>query len=155
MKTHTTLSVVFLILACCSCSKSPETLVKGGYDEQEMDAAIARARSEVDLFIAEMLKGNGTDFSVKAPIQDKEETEHFWLTDIVYHNGKFEGVIGNDPGIVTNVKSGQKWTIKKSEISDWMFMRDGKMYGNYTMRPLLKAMPEEEAARFRSMLANP
>jgi uncharacterized protein YegJ (DUF2314 family) len=155
MKTYSTLLFVCLILATCSCSKSPETLVKGGYDEKEMDAAIARARSEVDVFIAEMLKGNGTDFAVKAPIQDKEETEHFWLTDIVYRNGKFEGVIGNDPGIVTNVKSGQKWTIKKSEISDWMFMRDGKIYGNYTMRPLLKTMPEEEAARFRSMLANP
>jgi len=120
-----------------------------------MDAAIARARSEVDVFIVELSKGNGTDFAVKAPIQDKEETEHFWLTDIVYRNGKFEGVIGNDPGIVTNVKSGQKWTIKKSEISDWMFMRDGKMYGNYTIRPLLKTMPEEEAAKFRSMFASP
>ena len=120
-----------------------------------MEAAIARARSEVDVFIAEMSKGNGTDFAVKAAIQDKEDTEHFWLTDIVYRNGGFEGVIGNEPGIVTNVKSGQKWTVKKSEISDWMFMRDGKMYGNYTMRPLLKTLPEEEAAKFRSMLANP
>jgi uncharacterized protein YegJ (DUF2314 family) len=155
MKTFTTLSLVLFILACCSCSKSPETLVEGGYDEQEMDAAIARAQSEVDSFIAEMSKSNGTDFAVKAPIQDQDETEHFWLTDIVYRNGKFEGVIGNEPGIVTNVKSGQKWTVKKSEISDWMFMREGKMYGNYTIRPLLKTMPEEEAARFRSMLANP
>ena len=155
MKTHTTLSLVFLIIACCSCSKSPETLIKGGYDEQEMDAAIARARSEVDSFIAEMSKGNGTDFAVKVPIQDKGETEHFWLTDIVYRNGKFEGVIGNEPGMVTNVKNGQKWTVKKSDISDWLFMRDGKMYGNYTIRPLLKTMSEEEAAKFRSILANP
>lgn len=155
MKTHITLSLLLVILACCSCSKSPDTLVKGGYDEQEMDAAIARARREVDSFIAEMSKGNGTNFSVKAPIEDQGETEHFWLTDVVYRNGKFEGVIGNDPGIVTNVKSGQKWTVKKSEISDWMFMRNGKMYGNYTMRPLLKTMPEEEAAKYRSILANP
>ena len=155
MKTHIALSLLFLILVCCSCSKTPETLVKGGYDEQEMDAAIARARSEVDSFIAEMTKGNGSDFAVKVPIEDKWETEHFWLTDVVYRNGKFEGKIGNDPGIVTNVKSGQKWTVKKSAISDWMFMRDGKMHGNYTMRPLLKTMPEEEAAKFRSMLANP
>jgi uncharacterized protein YegJ (DUF2314 family) len=36
-----------------------------------------------------------------------------------------------------------------------MFMRDGKMHGNYTMRPLLKAMPEEEAAKLRSLLASP
>jgi uncharacterized protein YegJ (DUF2314 family) len=155
MKTHITSLFVFLILVCCSCSKSPDTLIKGGYDQQEMDAAIARARSEVDSFIAEMSKGNGTDFAVKVPIEDKGETEHFWLTDIVYRNGKFEGIIGNDPGMVTNVKSGQKWSAKKSEISDWMFMRDGKMYGNYTMRPLLKTMPEEEAAKYKSILANP
>jgi uncharacterized protein YegJ (DUF2314 family) len=155
MKIFTTLSFVILILACCSCTKTPDTLVKDGYDEQEMDAAIARARSEVDVFITELAKRNGSNFAVKAPIQDKEETEHFWLTDIIYRNGKFEGVIGNDPGMVKNVKFGQKWTIKKSEISDWMFMRDGKMHGNYTIRPLLKTMPEEEAAKFRSMLANP
>jgi len=155
MKTITTFVVVFLILMCCSCSRKPETLVEGGYDEQEMDAAIARARKEVDSFIAELSKRNGTDFAVKVPIKDKEEVEHFWLTDIIYRDEKFHGVIGNEPGVVTNVKMGQKWSVKKSEISDWMFMRDGKMHGNYTVRPLLKTMPEEEAAGIRSMLANP
>src|SRR4030095_7955471 len=131
MKTHSTLLLLFLMLVCCSCSKSSDTLIKGGYDEQEMEAAIARARSEVDSFIAEMSKGNGTDFAVKVPIQDKEQTEHFWLTDIVYRNGKFEGVIGNEPGMVTNVKSGQKWSTKKTEISDWLVMRHGKTYVQY------------------------
>ena len=154
MKSHRNLLLVFVILACCSCSKSPDTVITD-YDEKEMDAAIARARSEVDSFVAELTKRNGSDFAVKVPIQDKGEIEHFWLTGIVYRNGKFEGVIGNDPGIVTNVKNGQKWSVKKSEISDWMFMREGKMYGNYTMRPLLKTMPEEEAAKYRSILANP
>jgi uncharacterized protein YegJ (DUF2314 family) len=56
---------------------------------------------------------------------------------------------------VKNVKIGQKWKIKKEDISDWLFMRDGKMHGNYTMRPLLKTMPKDEAAKFRSMLAEP
>ena len=155
IKTLTTLSILFLILMCCSCSKKPETLVEGGYDEQEMDAAIARAQKEVDSFIAELSKRNGTDFAVKVPIEDKEEVEHFWLTDIVYRNGKFEGQIGNEPGVVTNVKMGQKMSVKKSEISDWMFMREGKMYGNYTVRPLLKTMPKEKAEAIKSMLANP
>jgi uncharacterized protein YegJ (DUF2314 family) len=144
-----------LAVVCCSCDSTPDTLIQGGYDQQEMDAAIARARDEVDSFIAELEQGNGTDFSVKAPIEDRGEVEHFWLTDIVYRNGEFEGFIGNDPGMVTNVRIGQKWTIRKDEISDWMFMRDGKIHGNYTMRPLLKTMPEEEAERFRSMLADP
>ena len=155
MKIYSTLLLALLILSGCASNKPSDTLVRGGYDEKEMDAAIARARSEVDSFIAEMRKGNGTDFAVKVPIQDKDETEHFWLTDIVYRNEKFEGVIGNEPGIVSNVKMGQKWSVKKAEISDWLFMRDGKMHGNYTVRPLLKTMSEEDAAKIRSMLANP
>ncbi|MDB5389643.1 MAG: hypothetical protein JWM11_5289 [Planctomycetaceae bacterium] len=133
----------------------PETLADGGYDQQEMDEAIARARREVDEFIVELSKKNGKLFSVKAPVAEKDQVEHFWLTDLVYQDGVFSGKIGNDPGIVSNVKIGQPWTVKKADISDWMFMRGGKIHGNYTMRPLLKTLPKEKADAFRSMLANP
>ncbi len=148
---------IALLLHCIGgCGRStPDTLVESGYDEQEMDAAIARARSEVDSFIAELSNRTGTNHGVKAPIEDGGETEHFWLTDVSFRNGEFKGTINNDPGIVGNVQFGQEWTIGKKEISDWMFMREGKMHGNYTMRPLLKTMPEEEAEQYRSMLADP
>lgn len=155
MRIFIKLLLLFLTIIYFSCGKSPETLVEGGYDEKEMDAAISLARTEVDSFITELSKGSGTNFAIKAPIEDSGETEHFWLTDIVYQNDEFEGKIGNEPGIVSNVKIGQKWTIKKSEISDWMFIHDDKIYGNYTLRPLLKSLPEEEAAQYRSILADP
>ncbi len=145
-----------LSLTCSSCGKSqPETLYTGSYDEQEMDAAMELARSEVDTFIAVMQQGNGTDFSVKVPIEDANGTEYFWISNIKYRDGSFEGTIGNEPGIVKNVKFGQKWTIAKSEISDWMYLRDGKMHGNYTMRVMLKSLPEDQAEEMRSRLADP
>ena len=151
--------VPFLILSLvsllCSCKRDPETLVKGGYDEQEMEAAIARARAEVDVFIAALEKGKDSDYAVKAPIGDRGEVEHFWLTDVAYREGAFEGLIGNEPGLVANVKLGQKWKLRKSEISDWMFVRDEKIHGNYTMRPLLKTMKPEEAEIWRSRFAEP
>ena len=149
------LTLFLAAAACCSCGGKPSTLVEGGYDEKEMEAAIARARKEVDAFVGVLEKKNGQDFSVKAPIEDKGKTEHFWLTDITFKDGQFLGKIGNDPGIVGNVKFGQQWTIKKDQISDWMFMRDGKMHGNYTMRPLLKTLPKDEADKMRSILAEP
>ncbi|MCE9556126.1 MAG: DUF2314 domain-containing protein [Planctomycetes bacterium] len=149
-------TIALLCLAVSGCEKvKPATLVESGYDEQQMDAAIAKARSEVDSFLKELAKPTGANHAVKAPIEDGGKTEHFWLTDVTFQNGEFKGTINNDPGIVTNVKIGQKWTIKKADISDWMFMRDGKMHGNYTMRPLLKTLPQEEAAKYRSMLATP
>ncbi|RPI89104.1 MAG: DUF2314 domain-containing protein [Planctomycetaceae bacterium] len=155
MKTLAFLSAAGLVLLCSSCDKSPDTLVAGGYDEAAMDAAIARARAEVDSFLTVLASGQGEDFAVKAPIEDRGQTEHFWLTDIVYRDGEFLGVIGNDPGVVRNVKAGQKWTIKKQEISDWLYIRDGKMFGNYTLRPLLGTMPKDQAEKLRAILAEP
>ena len=149
------LLALLLIPLACACSRKPETLIEEGYDQKAMDEAIARARQEVDYFIAALEKGEGTDFAVKAPIEDDGKVEHFWLTDVAYRDGVFEGTIGNDPGIVDNVEFGQNWTINRSEISDWMFLRDEKIYGNYTMRPLLETMPEEEAEMWRSQLAEP
>jgi uncharacterized protein YegJ (DUF2314 family) len=148
--------IVALILALSGCLRfKPETLIDSGYDEKEMDAAIARARSEVDAFIAELQSPTGEDHAVKARITDGDNVEHFWLGDVTYVNGEFRGVINNEPGVVNNVKIGQPWMVKKADISDWLFMRDGKMHGNYTMRPLLKTLPEKEAAKYRSMLAEP
>ena len=148
--------LVLLSAIVCGCGEStPDTLIESGYDQQEMDAAIARARREVDTFIAELSNPTGTDHAVKAPIEDDGETEHFWLIDVSFSNGEFAGTINNDPGMVDNVTIGQQWTIKKADISDWMYMRDGKMHSNYTMRPLLKAMPKSEADQLRSMLADP
>jgi uncharacterized protein YegJ (DUF2314 family) len=135
--------------------KWPETLIPGGYDHAEMDAAIARAKAEVDTFIAVLEKRQGTEFSIKVPITDQGETEFFWVVDVTYVDGAFEGRIGNEPGVVTNVHYRQKWHAKKSDVADWSFMRDGKMHGNYTMRPLLKTLPKEEADKYRSILANP
>jgi uncharacterized protein YegJ (DUF2314 family) len=131
----------------------PETLITSGYDKQEMSVAIARAKAELPRFLAALKERQGTDFEVKVPITEGENTEHFWLVDITFDGEKSTGKIGNEPGMVSNVREGQTWTVRKDEISDWMFMRDGKMYGNYTMVPLLKTLPKEEADRYRSMRA--
>ena len=145
----------FLMLSLAGCSPKPDTLVDGGYDQAEMDAAIARAQSETDRFIAELANPTGESHAVKAPITDGEETEHFWINNVTFKDGEFSGTINNDPGLVTNVRIGQQWTVAKEDISDWMYMRDGKMYGNYTMRPLLKTLPPDEAAALEAMLAEP
>jgi uncharacterized protein YegJ (DUF2314 family) len=110
---------------------------------------------QVDRFIAELASPTGTDHAIKAPIEDRGQVEHFWISDLKFENGEFKGKINNDPGVVQNVKIGQEWIVKKEDISDWTYMRDGKMYGNYTMRPLLKTLPAEEAAQYGSMLAEP
>ena len=149
------LLVVLFALIGCDRKQKPETLVEGGYDQAEMAAATQRALNEVDAFIAELQAGTAESFAVKAPISENGQVEHFWLTEVSFDGEKFTGTINNEPGIVTHVKLGQQWSLGKTEISDWLYMRDGKMHGNYTMRPLLATMPEEQAEQFRQMLATP
>ncbi len=152
-------SVLLMFIAASVClADEPNTLAPGDYDKAEMAAAIKKAQGSVDRFLKEMEAGKGMRFAVKAPIQhleDEEKVEHFWLIDVTYKDGVFEGTIDNKPEIVEHVALGQKWKIAREEISDWMFLRDGKMHGNYTVRPLLKSMNPREAQFIRSILAEP
>lgn len=129
----------------------PETLARN-YDDKAMDAAIATARRRVDEFIAILARKGADSFSVKAPIKDANGTEHFWITDVTYANGAFTGQIGNDPGIVKNVKLGQTWTVKKEDISDWMYEVGDKIHGGFTIDPLLDSFPKEQADELRKKL---
>jgi uncharacterized protein YegJ (DUF2314 family) len=158
MKFFTHIAVTLLLFSvampCAAQAKDPDTLVRDGYNQAQMDAAIARARKEVNAFLDVLAKDDADSFSVKASITDKNGTEHFWLVDIEYDKSKatFKGNIGNRPGIVKNVKAGQVWTIKRDEISDWMYTRGEKIHGGYTIDPLLVTMPKDQAAAMRVRL---
>ena len=156
------MKTIYLIILPCllliSCKKEtekdetlPETLTSD-YDTTTMEAAISKSRSSVSDFLKVLEVGDADSFSVKAPITDENGTEHFWLTDVSYNNGVFTGLIGNDPGIVKNVKFGQSWDIQRDLISDWMFIRSEMIHGGYTIDPLLDSYPKDQADELRSKL---
>src|SRR5262249_51281456 len=94
-------------------------------------------------------------FSLKVKITDKGGTEHFWATEIERRDSKIMGTINNDANLVAKVKLGDRIQIPEADISDWLYMRDGKMVGNETLNPLLKKMPAAEARRLKSIMADP
>lgn len=159
MKHLLTACIAVLMIVGCSKgekyqtagSSKPETLTSD-YEKAEMDAAIGTARDRVDEFLMVLAENGADSFSVKAPIRDGDETEHFWIVDVSYADGVFSGEIGNDPGVVTNVKAGQAWQIKKDEISDWMYTRGDMIHGGFTIDPLLGSFPEDKADALRSKL---
>ncbi|MGJ8652716.1 MAG: YegJ family protein [Opitutaceae bacterium] len=144
--------ILLFIASLVGCDQKPETLVTGGYDQTEMEHAILRAQNEVNEFVQVLENRAADSFSVKAPITDGDDVEHFWIVDISYKDGYFIGTIGNDPGVVKNVEFGQEWKIKKDEISDWMYTRGVMMHGGYTIDPLLPTMSDEEAAELKACL---
>jgi uncharacterized protein YegJ (DUF2314 family) len=147
------LAVVTLVSACSKEDKA----VSVAADDPEMLAAIAKARETLPQFwtaFDKREKGEG-GFSLKVKISDKSGSEHFWATEIQRRDGKILGTINNDPNIVSTVKLGDRIEIPEGDISDWLYMREGKMVGNETLKPLLKTMPASEAGRLKSMMANP
>jgi uncharacterized protein YegJ (DUF2314 family) len=153
--------ITLIILAAmltlfAACSKKDQ-IISVADDDPEMLAAIAKARATLPQFweVFDKPEHGESGFSLKVKITDKHGVEHFWATDIERTNGKIMGTINNDPEIVATVKLGDRIEIPEADISDWLYMRDNKMVGNETIRPLFKKMSEEEAAKLKSIMANP
>ena len=44
-------------------------------------------------------------------------------------------------------------TVDSSQVADWLYMKAGKMYGNFTVRVLLPKMAPEDQAKIRALMA--
>ncbi|MGC1275266.1 MAG: DUF2314 domain-containing protein [Planctomycetaceae bacterium] len=152
------LPIVVLLGFGCGDDDGLDTVARPGNpdvvnvdDENElMNAAIAKAQSTVDEFIAALNapKSNQTGFSVKYPLTVDGGAEHIWVSDVRYENETFVGVLGNVPVNATAVKLGDEVTIPKGDVSDWMYLEEGRLVGGYTIRALREIMPAEQRAEF-------
>ncbi len=146
-----------LVLSLFAACSKRDKVINVEEDDPEMVAAIKTARETLPHFwqICEKPARGETNFALKVKITDKRGTEHFWATDVVRRDGKILGTINNDPNIVNSVKLGDRVEIPEAEISDWLYMRDGKMIGNQTVKPLFKQMPPDEVKQLKAMMADP
>ena len=151
-----TASILLLVASCSKSDTSPQAQVlkREGEpdfvrvdDDKQMDAAVAKARKSISEFIAALQTPAATDrnFSVKKPFKVADGEEHIWLVNVNFDGKNFHGEVGNEPVDVKNIKLGEKVTVSKSEASDWMFVRNGKLMGGYTVRALYdRSSPEEK-----------
>lgn len=122
--------------------------------DEEMAQAMGRARSSVKDFIAAMKNPKpGTQaYSVKVHIVDGLSSEHMWMDNLTYHEGKFSGEISNEPNGVTSVKLGDKYSVAESEISDWMYLSSDVLVGGFTILAIRKTMSAEQRSSFDKSL---
>lgn len=70
--------------------------------------------------------------------------EHMWVNDVVFDGETIRGVLLNEPNHVTHVKSGQAVVVPLSHVSDWLFAREGKTFGGFSIQAMRKEMSHEE-----------
>lgn len=152
-------AALFLALASADAVRAQDSsYIKLPNAEPQMESAKAKARATLHQFWEKLERpGAGEEgFALKVALPySPRDTEHIWTKNVERKDGRISGVINNRPRDVKTVRLGQRIEIKEHQISDWMFFRNGKMVGNFTLRPLLERMPPADAARYRAMLEEP
>lgn len=107
---------------------------------EEMNDAIDRARSSIGKFFDafENPKPNQTAFLIKAKFEDGETSEHIWLADLDFKTSPATGIVANEPGI-KSLSYMERVKFLPDQITDWMYMEDGRLVGGFTTKVLLRA----------------
>ena len=145
--------LIVIIFCLSSCNKKDHTKPKvytiSPYDT-EMNNAIETAKQTLDSFDY-AFKNNSrifTFFGLKKRFKENQIIEHVWIGNIQIKNEKYIGIIDNIPEKIKNVKLGDTLKIDKRDISDWMYIKNSKLYGGYTTRLLVKRMSKKEREQF-------
>jgi len=119
-------------------------------NDKQMDRAVENAQRTLGFFMAaRKAKKNGdTVFEIKKGFIDGDKVEHLWIKRVTYDGKNFHGDIDNQPSEVNNVHMGQHVTVAPQDVTDWMFLKNGKLIGGYTTRVLYARLSPEEKAEF-------
>jgi uncharacterized protein YegJ (DUF2314 family) len=75
-------------------------------------------------------------------------SEAIWIGELHEVGDRLEGRITNTPFDTTEVKLGQKVTVKLSEIVDWMYLDGKNLSGGYTIKFFYERMSKDEQQAF-------
>jgi uncharacterized protein YegJ (DUF2314 family) len=128
-----------------------ENVVAFHTGDQEMNAAKKTGRSTLPRFHELIAAGTPGTYTVKFPLTQNGATEHIWMQLTDYRDGKFVGLLANDPVNGKRHKMGDQMTVAETEVEDWMVKSGDRIYGGYTARAALDQLPKEEADKYRPM----
>nr|WP_249128203.1 DUF2314 domain-containing protein [Bradyrhizobium lablabi] len=147
------------ILFMDAAAEQRSTIVDVATGDPEMAAAIAKARATLPAFWAswEAPKSNedGHSLKVRFPTHGTNG-EHIWMAEVKkLPGGRYSGRFANQPRDLPGRRAGDLVEFREAAISDWMYLRNGKIVGGETIRPMLRRMPKAEAEALRARLETP
>src|SRR5688572_19352523 len=155
--------VLWFAFSSAACSEKPNaksetassepSVIDVDEEDPKMLKAIREARNTLPEFwkALDSPQSGETNFALKVKVEDEKGAEHIWLTNIERKDGVVYGTLDNEPDALTSVKLGDRLKIEEKNISDWLNLRNGKMVGNRTIRPLFSKMTPEEVDAYKRM----
>ena len=146
-----------LLLSCEKSSETPVVATMSVYqDDMEIQRIAEDARNTLPVFFRHLARA-GRDCYVKYPFAADGDggidREQVWLTDIQFSSGRYFGVIANAPRHLSGMNRGDRVVFDMDAITDWMYVRDGKITGGESIKYLLEKIPESRRSdRERKLL---
>lgn len=132
-----------------------DKVVNFGEEDAEMNAAIASARKTLPVFWKHLQASPTTPHFLKVafPTPDGGH-EHIWVKQMHRTGGDtVTAMLANRPDNVPGLSPYVPVTFKPEQISDWAYEKNGKFYGHYTTRVVIKHIDPAEAAEVRATLS--
>jgi uncharacterized protein YegJ (DUF2314 family) len=118
--------------------------------DKAMRDAVDHAHQTLGFFVAALKaqKPDTSGYEIKSTFIDGDQVEHIWIDHVTCDGKVFRGRVNNKPLAVHNVRLGQRVTVEPRNVSDWMFIKDGKLMGGFTTRILYARLSPEQKAQF-------
>jgi len=129
-------------------------------DDPEMDQAASKARQTFRFFWREMaweqrrivpaleLAAVKASFSDPPEIRAQNpgglEAEHMWLLEVDFDGRRLHGTLINSPHSLRSFSEGDRVKIAGKQISDWMYVIAGEVYGGFTVDLIRSRMGKGE-----------
>ena len=134
-------------------------VVLSDYDDPEMQAAVQKARDTFRIFWREVawerrrivpaldtavVKAPFSDGPSRKKSGDTPDTEHMWVSDVDFDGEDVTGTLMNSPNWIKSVKQGDEVRVPLDQVSDWMYVIGGDVYGAFTVNLLRSRMGRKE-----------
>jgi uncharacterized protein YegJ (DUF2314 family) len=74
---------------------------------------------------------------------DKPRVEEMWISEIDFDGRDVSGELLNQPNWLKSIKQGDAVRLPLEQVSDWMYVIGGKVYGAFTVQLLRSRMPKK------------
>ncbi|MFZ5718276.1 MAG: DUF2314 domain-containing protein [Pseudomonadota bacterium] len=147
--------------AACSAPADPgketaEDLINVRPDDAAVEKAKAEARGSLGLFWSKFdgREAGVSRFSVKVGLPVKDGgVEHLWATPLSRDAEIVVVRLANDPVYIEDLEYGQEIEVAPALISDWSYEKNGKLYGHFTTRALMRTATPEQRAQVQDLLS--
>ena len=148
-------SLLFVILSSCDKNatdafRRSSPAIEVDQNDEEIMRIAENARRALPTFFRKLARPEqgASNFCLKYPLNTDDGSvepkvrEQVWIGNIRFKNNAYYGTLAN----TTSSPDGKKKDviIDTDKITDWMYIKDGKIIGGRSIKYLLEKIPEEE-----------